>query len=230
MSSGRRYETGPSLEDDRASSDTDGDGTGENESNERSDGRRQVLVAPWKAGAASGVSAFALVFLVSFQLVGVMFAGGLFRAESQPSRWIATGWTMLASHGATVEIGEETIRGGFGTVRSITSHVTALVPVIVLLVAGYLVVRYVRLETRREAGIALGSFSVSYLALAVGLSMVATWTPEGADAETISVPTDWAMLLTTAGTVVAFVAIGAAVAALPRLLEAGPFELVDDAD
>lgn len=232
MSSNRRfeYEKGPTLEDEDPIIESDSDDD-EDESPDRRDGRR-LVAAPWKAGSVAGVGAFAIVFAVTYQLVGAMFAGGMFAGvEDRPSRWVVTGLVTLGSHGATIDRGGEAIGGAFGIIRGLTTHVTALVPVVVLAIAGYLLVRYVRLETRREAAVALGSLSLSYLALAVVLSVLARWTPgEGADAETIRVSTDAAMLLTTTGTVVAFVAVGAAVAALPRLLEAGPFEVIAETD
>ncbi|MFC6766397.1 hypothetical protein [Natrinema soli] len=221
MSSNQQYETGPSLEDEREfdESEDDGDGGDDNDPTDVPGRRwRRLTVPPWKAGIASGVSAFAVVYAVAYHFVTVLIATSGTGAEDEPSRWVLAGLVTLGSHGAPIEQGGESIGFGFRMGQGFISHVTALVPVVVLLVTGYLLVRYVRLETRTDAGLALGSFGLSYLAIAVGLSLIATWTPEGADPEPITVPTDASLLLTIGGTVVFFVAIGAAVAAVPRLL------------
>jgi hypothetical protein len=228
MSSDRRfeYEKGPDLEDEPIpeESDTGGD---ESDSNDGRDwqGRRLVL-SPWKAGALSGASAFVVVFAVTYQLVGAMFAGGLFAGVGdQPSRWTTTGLAILGSHGATIEHGDETIRGAFGAFRGLVTQVTALVPVILLLAAAYVLVRYVRLETAREAGLALGSLILCYVVPTVGLVTIARWTAEGnssggQEPRAIAVAADPSLLVAIGGTAIAFVAIGAAVAALPRVLAA----------
>lgn len=228
MSSERRfeYDKGPDLEDEEpaAENDTDGDGSDPVDAPPR--GRTQLPVPPWKAGAVSGASAFAVVFAVTYQLVGAMFAGGLFGgAEDQPSRWVTTGLVMLGSHGATIEHGEETIRGAFGFVRGLTSHVSALVPIVVLVVAGYLLVRSVRLETRQDAGLALGSLIACYIVPTAALAALARWTPETSpnsaqEAETIAIATDLSLIVAIGGTTITFVAIGAAIAAVPGLLAA----------
>lgn len=225
MSSNRRfeYEKGPDLEDEPVpeESDTGGDESG---SNDGRDGRRRLTVSPWKAGALTGVSAFAVVFAVTYQLVGAMYAGGLFAGVGdKPSRLTATGLTILGSHGATIDHGDETIRGAFGAFRGLTTHVSALVPVVVLLGAAFLLVRYVRLETHREAGRTLGSLVLCYVGSTAGLVTVARWTAEGGsggprEPKTIAVAADPSLLVAIGGTALTFVAIGAAVAALPRLL------------
>ncbi|QCS40893.1 hypothetical protein [Natrinema versiforme] len=221
MSSNQQYETGPSLEDEREPDESEDGGDGGN-GDDPTDGprrrRRKLAVSPWKAGLASGVSAFAVVYAVAYHFVSVLIAVSGTGADDEPSRWILAGLVTLGSHGAPIEQGGESIGFGFRMGQGFLSHVTALVPVVVLLVAGYLLVRSVRLETRSDAGLALGSFGLSYLAIAVGLSLIATWTPEGTNPEPITVPTDVSFFLTIGGTVVVFVAIGAAVAAVPRLL------------
>lgn len=231
MSSDRRfeYDKGPDLEDEREEpadeSDDDSDDDGEPVGTTRH-GRTRLDVPPWKAGAVSGVSAFVVVVAATYQLVGAMFAGGMFGgAEDQPSRWVVAGLATLGSHGATIEHGDETIRGAFGFIRGLTSHVTALVPIVVLAVAGYLLVRFVRLETRREAGLAFGSLILCYVVPTAALAGIARWTPEmdadGAqEAETIAVAMEPSLLVAIGGTALTFVAIGAGIAAFPRLLSA----------
>ncbi|WP_226482116.1 hypothetical protein [Natrinema amylolyticum] len=224
MSSNQQYETGPSLEDEREFDESEDGGDGGNGRNgdDPTDvprrRRRKLTVSPWKAGLVSGASALAVVYAVAYHLVSVLIATSGTGAEDEPSRWILAGFVTLGSHGAPIEQSGEPIGFAFRMDQGFISHVTALVPVVVLLVAGYLLVRSVRLETRADAGLALGSFGLSYLAVAIALSLLATWTPEGTDPEPIAVPTDASLLLTIGGTVVFFVAIGAAVAAVPRLL------------
>ncbi|WP_222915720.1 hypothetical protein [Natrinema sp. SYSU A 869] len=218
MSSNQQYETGPSLEDEREFDESEDGGDGDDPTDVLRRRRRKLAVSPWKAGLASGASALAVVYAVAYHLVSVLIATSGTGAEDEPSRWILAGLVTLGSHGAPIEQGGEPIGFAFRMDQGFISHVTALVPVVVLLVAGYLLVRSVRLETRTDAGLALGSFGLSYLAVAIALSLIATWTPEGTDPEPITVPTDASLLLTIGGTVVFFVAIGAAVAAVPRLL------------
>ncbi|WP_226004748.1 hypothetical protein [Natrinema salinisoli] len=228
MSSDRRfeYEKGPDLEDEEPITERDDDGDEDEPAGDAPRrGRTRFAVPPWKAGAISGASAFAVVLAATYQLVGAMFAGGMFSGvEEQPSRLVVTGLVTLGSHGATLEQDEEVIRGAFGFIRGLTSHVSALVPIVVLVVAGYLLVRYVRLETRQEAGLALGSLVLCYVLPTAALAAIARWTPEdtgGAqEAETIAVATDLSLVATIGGTALTFVVIGAGIAAVPRLLAA----------
>lgn len=231
MSSDRRfeYDKGPDLEDEAPTAESDGDGDGDSEGEENpADATRRrrtrVVVPPWKAGAVSGVSAFVVVLAATYQLVGAMFAGGMFGgAEDQPSRWVVTGLVTLGSHGASIEHGDEPIRGAFRFVGGLTSHISALVPVVVLALAGYLLVRTVRLETRRDAGLAFGSLILCYVVPTAALVAIARWTPEvdgnsAQEAETIAVAMEPSLLVAIGGTALTFAAVGAGIAALPRLL------------
>ncbi|SEQ74476.1 hypothetical protein [Natrinema salaciae] len=228
MSSDRRfeYDKGPDLADEEPVAEGDDGDDDENDpaGGATQRGRTRFAVPPWKAGAVSGVSAFAVVLAATYQLVGAMFGGGMFGGvEAQPSRWVVTGLVTLGSHGATIKQGEETIRGGFGFVRGLTSHVSALVPIVVLVVAGYLLVRYVRLETRRDGGLALGSLVLCYVVPTAALAGIARWTLEtdtnGAqEAETIAVAMDSSLFVAIGGTALTFVVVGAGIAAVPRLL------------
>lgn len=236
MSGERRleYDKGPSLEDEERPPEESADrdtGEGGEGTEPADDGRPSVVLAPWKAGAISGIGAFALVFVTIYQLVGAMFATGMFtRAENEPSQWVIAGLTVLGSHGATIEDSGEPIQGAYAPTGLLTSHVSALLPIVILALVGYLTVRYVRLETSRDAGLAIGTAVASYVALATVLALLATWAPEAdefapdADPNTIAVAVDASMLLSTAFSVLLFVTLGAAVAALPRLLEYAPIE------
>ncbi|WP_137291109.1 hypothetical protein [Natronorubrum halophilum] len=243
MSSNRRfeYDKGPRIEDeqeaDESERDADGSETdGQSESPDRN--RPHVAVPPWKAGIVSGVSAFAVVFAATYQLAASMDATGAFAGlEDGPSRWVLAGLTSLASHGAAIELDGEPIEGVFGSpyTPGLASDVSALIPVAVLLVAGYLLVRYVSLETVREGALAVGSMVASYVVLAVGLAMVTSWTPPADDdtgdgPETISIATDLDTVVAVSRTALVFVLIGAAIAAVPRVLEASSIELVDETD
>ncbi|MFU8867992.1 hypothetical protein [Natronococcus sp.] len=238
MSTERRleYDKGPSLDDESPEADPD-DGNGGDDDPERSveRGRRPTVEAPpWAVGAASGLGAFAAVFLVSYQLAGSMFGTGLFaQVENEPSRWVISSFTMLGSHGATIVEGEEAARGLYAPTGMFASHVSALVPLVVLGLVGYLLVRYVRLETPRCAGIFVGTLTASYVVPLVALGSVTRWAPEerdpaagevGGQPEALSIAVDASMVLSTTLSVALFVSLGAAVAALPRLLERAPIE------
>ncbi|MFC4439798.1 MULTISPECIES: hypothetical protein [Natrialbaceae] len=233
MSGERRleYDRGPSLEDEPAdSAEADEPADEGREREERTDdGGLQFVVAPWKAGALFGASAFAVVFAVIYQLTGSRLAAGFGSlAENEPSQWALAGVSMLASHGGTIEYGGEPIQLGRQPAGVLTSDTTALVPVVVFVLAGYLLVRYVRLETSRDAGLAIGVTIASYVALATALARLATWAPEEgefapeADPDVVAVAVDGSLLFSMGSSVILFVTLGAAVAALPRLLECAP--------
>ncbi|WP_408956695.1 hypothetical protein [Natrinema sp. 74] len=173
----------------------------------------------------AGTSAFAVCLAVLYQLAASMDAVGRFGSgENGPSRFVIAGLTDLVNHGVVLERGGEPIEIGVGSSNSagFSSHVTALVLPLVLAAAGYLLVRSVRLETRREARLAIGSLVACYAVLTAGLATVARWTPQVADsepnAEAIGAPIDFGTLLTISRTAFTFAVIGAVVAALPRLL------------
>ncbi|MXV61510.1 hypothetical protein GS429_05410 [Natronorubrum sp. JWXQ-INN-674] len=244
MSSNRRFEYDkgprpdaeqPGDENERDADEGEGDGNENNGGGPTDSNRRVAAVEPWLAGLVSGVSAFAVVFAAAYQLAATMTAtGGFAGVEDGPSRWVLAGLASLASHGVPIELDGEPIEGGFGSpyTAGLASDVTALIPVAVLLVTGYLLVRYVSLETSRDGALALGSLVTSYVVLAVGLSMITSWSPNeeagaNGEAETIAAATDLSMVVSVTGTALVFVLVGAAVAALPRLLELAPVELVD---
>lgn len=238
MSGERRleYDKGPSLEQDEPAGDADDRGSdedGENRDDPASAGRRVVICPSWMAGLVSGAGAFAAVFAVTYQLARAMTAAGSFSgAENDPSQWAITGITMLGSHGGSIEEGGEPI-DVFVPQGFFTSHVSALVPVVVLAIAGYLLVRHVRLETRVDGAVAFGAMALSYVVLAVALARVATWSPQesvtgtGDDAAVIAVATDASLVVSTGVTVLVFATLGAAIAAIPRLLEYAPLETVE---
>ncbi|WP_394740917.1 hypothetical protein [Natronococcus roseus] len=238
MSTERRleYDKGPSLEDEPRDDDPN-DGDDPECAVERS-GRPTVEAPAWAVGVASGVIAFAAVFLMSYQLAGSMFGTGLFaQVENEPSRWVMSSFTMLGSHGAVIVEGEEAARGLYAPMGMFASHVSALVPPLVLGVVGYLLARYVRLETLRDAGILVGTLTATYVVPLVALGTVTQWVPEesdpdagevGAEQEVLSVAVDVSMVISTTLSVALFVSLGAAVAVLPRLLERAPIETTID--
>lgn len=250
MSSERRleYEKGPRLEDD-GESDDEGSGTdagesggGDGDDSERA-ARPEVTVPSWTAGLIAGTSAFVVVSAMIYQVVAAVLAAGSFGgAETQPSRTVMAGLATLANHGAVLEVNGEPIEGTVGGLYPVglVTNFTPLVPIIVLSGTGYLLVRYVRIETRRDAGLAVGACVSSYTALMIGLATVTEWTPEAessgagsgasAEPETIAVATDVATVVTVSRTALVFVLLGAVVAALPRLLESGPLARFADAD
>lgn len=228
MSSERRfeYDKGPRLADEtERASDGDDDGIdaeadGDPEPSSAVAPRSTIVVSPWKVGLCLGVSAFATVFAVCYQL-----ASGLASGDAPPGRWVLSCFTMLGSHGATIEEGGEPIRAISGQYLSLVSHVSVLVPIAVLALAGYLLVRYVRLETPRDVGLAVGSLVSSYVVPTLALAQFATWTPEeaaaggSADAATVVVPLDVSLVLTVAVATLVFAGLGGAIAGFPRLLE-----------
>ncbi|ELY84968.1 hypothetical protein [Natrinema altunense] len=227
MSQDRRfeYDKGPRLEDDATPPESDDDAAGDERPTSDA-GDRRVTVAPWTAGSVAGVSAFAIMFAAFYQLIAAYAATGSYgQGESGPSNWVITGLTTLANHGVTIQQGGEPIDGiGMYPVGLVPS-VSALIPAVVLLAAGYVLVRYVALETRREAGLAVGALCASYIVLASGLAVLAQWTPdsgtEGMEEGTIAAATDLSLIVTVGGTVFTFALIGAGIAALPRLGPAG---------
>ncbi|ELY59221.1 hypothetical protein C491_07766 [Natronococcus amylolyticus DSM 10524] len=234
MSTERRleYDKGPSLEDEPGDDDPN-DGDDPERTAERS-GRPTVEAPAWAVGVASGVIAFAAVFLMSHQLAGSMFGTGLFtQVENEPSRWMMSSFTMLGSHGAVIVEGEEAAHGLYAPMGMFASHVSALVPPLVLGVVGYLLARYVRLETLSDAGILVGTLTATYVVPLVALGTATQWVPEesdpaagevGAEQEVLSIAVDVSMVVSTTLSVALFVSLGAAVAVLPRLLERAPIE------
>lgn len=228
MSRDRRfeYDKGPTLEDERETA-AESDEPDEDDRNEPVRGARPVAtVAPWKGGIAAGVSAFGVMVAAFYQLVSALGATGAYSQDGNgPSDWVMTGLTALANHGVAIQRDGEPIEG-IGTFSfGLTPYVTGLVPAVILTITGYLLVRYVRLETRREAGLALGSLVASYVVPTIGLATITRWTPEqGADAAqemtTIAAATGVGAVSAVASTALVFAAIGAGVAALPQLLPA----------
>lgn len=226
---GPEYDTGPAVDEqedgtdsDDASSSDDDPGRGESELVESA-------VRSSRVGLGFGVSSFVAVYAVSYQLIGTMFSGGLFAGgEQEPSRAVIAGLSMLGSQGATFMEGEEQIRMGFGVYGNITSHLTALVPVVALSIAGYLLVRTLREasleETIRNSVIGGTVCTVSYAVLSIILATVSVWDSEGesggtasgaagtGEAEAITVAVDSSLVLTTVGTVLTFTLFGGAVA------------------
>lgn len=226
MSAERRfeYDEGPDLADERPADDgTDGD-AGEERPEPEERRPTGIAVAPWKGGLVAGASAFAVVVAAFYQLVSAFTATGRYGgSDGGPSSLVMASLAASANHGVRILQDDEPI-GEFG-IRSFQAafnpYVTGLVPAVVLAVAGYLLVRYVRLETRREAGLAVGTLIASYVVLVTGLTAVAEWTPDAeeavADAPTIAAATGLGAVVAIGTTALAFVAVGAAVAAVPRL-------------
>ncbi len=230
------YDKGPAVDEQETATDSDdaaprddaSSGNGGDSGHEEL-GLVESARRSGKAGLGFGVGSFVVVYALSYQLAAAMFSGGMFAgAEDQPSRWIVAGLTMLGSHGAQIIEGEESVQMAFSVYGSLTSHVSAFVPVLVLSLAGFLLVRYLRTsrfeETVRNSAIAGSVFVSSYVLLAVALAEVATWAPEeaetagggtagtGEESDAIAVAVDSSMVLTTTGTVVAFLVVGGLVA------------------
>lgn len=235
MSSDRRfeYDTGPRVEDglDGETDAADGpdDGNGDGDGPTETDGSAGI-VASAAAGIGWGAGAFAVVFAAIYQVTAARLAmGGFISAETDVSQLGLTGVTMLASHGGTIEVDGEPIEGAAPATYTagLVNDITALLPAVVLVVAGSLLVRYVALETGLEAVLGLGGLVAGYVALGLVLAPIASWTPEeGPDAETIAVAADLGTALGVARTALVFALVGAAIAALPRLLASSPLESV----
>lgn len=226
------YEKGPRPDENRPTVDGSDESGSPDEPDmpdpldESSGGRGRSVVV---AGLAFGAAAFAGVFALMYQLAAMMDVMGAFSVEEGPSRTVIAGLTNLASHGATIEVDGEPIEAGIAVtpMSGLSSHVSALIPPVVLFAAGYLLVRHVRLETRQEGALAVGSLVASYAVLTVGLATRSRWAPEGGiddQTETIAVATDFLTVLTVTRTALVFAVLGAGIAALPRVLEAVPIE------
>lgn len=225
MSSDRRfeYDKGPDLEDETEDEEP-ASGDSDEERPEPDRRRATIPVAPWKGGLVAGSSAFVVVVAAFYQLVSALAARGAYGgSDGGPGAVVATSLTVAANHGVRILQDGEPLEDFIGLQPGFIPYVTGLVPAVVLATAGYLLVRYVRLETRRAVGLAVGTLVASYVVLLTGLTTIAEWTPDGedaaADAPTIAAATDLGAVVAIGTTAVAFVAVGAAVATVPRLAE-----------
>lgn len=215
MSGQFEYDVGPQpTETDGEASDDRG----------RIDG---VLDSPWVVGFVGGGGTFLAVYAIMYQLASALLAAGTMSAsEEAPTRRVLAGLTMLVSHGGTLELPDETMGNSLFTV--FTPHISAIITVLALLAAGYLLVRYLATDdlvaTGKAAASAGGVFLTSYVVLSVLLAAFTRWTPSGdtgdatgtpgsgvtdaTEPETISVAADLSLVLTVGGTVVAFLTLG----------------------
>ena len=178
-------------------------------------------------GAGAGVGAFLTVYLVFYQAMGSQYG---WVDEELPSDWVLTGLGMLANQGATLEYGEEAVPLDFGFVIGI-SPIAALIPVVVLVFAGYVLARLLELRTPRDALITGIALACSYGLLNAVLARFATFTPDeemrrGAAAnpadgqeelETFAVAIDSSLLVAVVVLPLVFVLFGMAVWALSRV-------------
>ncbi|AHG01171.1 hypothetical protein HALLA_18735 [Halostagnicola larsenii XH-48] len=226
---GPAYDTGPAVDEQEDGTDSDDASRSDDDPGRGESGLVESAGRSSRVGLGFGVGSFVAVYAVLYHLIGTMFATGLFTAgEQEPSRWVITGISMLVSHGATMLNGEEPVQTGYSIYTSLSSHLTALVPVVVLSIAGYLLVRTLweasLEETVRNSAIAGMVCTASYVVLSVVLATISIWDLEGesggtasgaagtGEAEAITVAVDSSLVLTTAGTVLTFTLLGGAVA------------------
>lgn len=225
---GPKYDKGPPIDELENRTDSDASSSDGGPGRDGS-GLVESAIRSSRVGLGFGVGSFVAVYAVLYHVVGTMFATGLFAAgDQEPSRWVITGISMLGSQGATIVNGTEPLQTSYSIYSSLSSHLTALVPVVVLSVVGYLLVRTLRetsLEETVRNGVIAGTVcTASYVVLSVVLALISVWNPEEADTEitgaapganeleTITVAVDSSLVLTTAGTVLTFTLLGGAIA------------------
>ena len=226
---GPEYDTGPAADEQENGTDSDDASSSGDDPGRGEPGLVESASRSSRIGLGFGVGSFVAVYAVLYHVIGSMFAAGLFTGgDQEPSRWVITGISMLVSHGATMLNGEEPVQTGYSIYTSLSSHLTALVPVVVLSIAGYLLVRTLREasieEMIRNSAIAGTICTASYVVLSVVLATISIWDLEESDteitsvapganeAETIAVAVDSSLVLTTAGTVLTFTLLGGTVA------------------
>jgi hypothetical protein len=141
--------------------------------------RRVVVHSPWKGGPGLGVGSFAIVFTVFYHVsaAGLQSSFGGTEAD-EPSQWIVAAFSMLSSAGGTLEYGGEPLEPGQKLPALVATDLMTAISILLLGAAGYLLVRYVCLETPRHVALALETATASYVALAVALATLARWSPE----------------------------------------------------
>ena len=131
---------------------------------------------PVKEGAVFGVGAFLLSYLTSLAVVIGTFALGGVDADDMAASWEFAAWGLLSGLGATFEVDGEVASlvsagGGFGNV----AIVFILVPLVVLLAAGYSMAKYTDATDAGEAAKAGALVVPGWLVLAVIFSVVAEY-------------------------------------------------------
>ena len=174
-----------------------------------------------KRGLAIGTVAFFVVYAVTYQLSSAMMAVGYVEG-TEPSRWILAGLAMLGSHGAPLEAGGEPVPAEW--LFGFLTPVLAVVPIVVLTAAGFVLARRVATGSRgvliRRTGTAGAAAVFAYVTLTTALARLARWTrgeangggliggPVNDGPITVVAPIDSSFLLTVSGTTAVFLGLG----------------------
>ena len=155
------------------------------------DGRQRGIAGlPLRSAAVAGVVSFVLGYVVT-AVVKIGDVAGVLQHPlvdlsnlSTPADWQVLGWIFLAGHNATVTV-TATVGG------SITKSALAIdvptwllfLPVGLLFVAGFAVVRYEGVRTPGRGGMAGAAVVLSYVVCVGFLAVLSTWTvSQGGDA------------------------------------------------
>lgn len=230
------YDKGPSLEDEEpADPADDADGPG-------APSRMSLILddLPWKAGSVAGFGAFAIVYVVTFQLVNAVYGSLTMVSEIEIGPGTIAGIVTLISHGARLEQGGGRFRYGIDVLFLFAPLLVALVALLVLFTTGYALVRYVGPETARETAITAAAIVPGYALAAVGTALLATHEPgssaeaarqnTGVEAESLAVAVDSTFVLAFALVPLFAALAGAAAANRALLFETATETEADDDD
>ena len=154
-------------------------------------GRQRVLGGlPLRSAAVAGVVSFILGYIVTFVVeigdVAEVLQHPLVDLSnvSTPADWQVIGWIFLAGHNAIVTI-VATV-GGTTTTSGLAIDVPTwllLLPVGLLFVAGFAVVRYEDVRSPARGGTAGAAVAISYVVCVALLAVLSAWTvSQGGDA------------------------------------------------
>lgn len=139
---------------------------------------------PLVRGAAGGALAFLLGYLATFVLrssdlpegLGTLADALATLGVSPPAGWQVVGWYFLGAHNVGVDV-ETSVAGqsGSGTVLNDLGILQMVIPVLVLVLAGFLVARTAAPRDATEGAKAGLTVVPGYLVLALVLALASSW-------------------------------------------------------
>ncbi|UTF54143.1 hypothetical protein [Natronosalvus rutilus] len=169
-----------------------------------------------KIGSLTGVTVFAVVYLVAYQLT-LATRSGMSPGEGEPGAWVYAGIVTLVSYGGS--LAQEPEGAPYLMIQTLQIGPMLLVPIaiLVLVTAGAVVGRHFESETTAVTAVAVSVASVVYVGALALLTRFARYSPEAAnsnvrretDVETIAIGLDTSFLLTSIVLVLAFTSLGA---------------------
>jgi hypothetical protein len=139
---------------------------------------------PLLLGAAGGALAFLLGYLVTFLLQSSDLPEGLGSLAdalatlgvSPPAGWQVVGWYFLGAHNVGLEVSTSLGgQSGSGTVLNDLGPLQMVIPVLLLVLAGFLVARAAGARDATEGAKAGLTVVPGYLVLAVVLALASSW-------------------------------------------------------